>query len=390
MRSDLLKIYTYRFFDELILVYAFYAVMFTDSGVGPTGVGILLATWSMTAFLLEVPSGVFADKYSRKNILLLGQILKSLCYLSWLLFPTFWGFLIGFILWGVESALTSGTFEALLYDLLKKEGASDRYSKVLGFTKVLARTGFLAASALAAITIQFGYPVILIFSIISPIIAGVAIVSLKPVEIKKSTEEAGYFNVLKSGIKTVGTNPRLIYIISFLVFMYGIGGALDEYWPVFAKAVGSPDYGIAIFVGACSVMEIIGNLIAHKLEKLPNKAMYSLFILMGILIVASAYIFNLISLALLVLYCGIDTILKTVYESKLQHQIPDETRATVSSVNGFFIEVMVFVVFIGFGAIANYTDYGQAFMVFGYVTVFIGIVYVLRSVIFGNLRLSRD
>lgn len=63
------KIYLYKFLDDLVLIYPFYVLMFTDFGISPAQIGILLAVWSITSFALEIPSGAIADKYSRKNIL---------------------------------------------------------------------------------------------------------------------------------------------------------------------------------------------------------------------------------------------------------------------------------------------------------------------------------
>ena len=90
--------------------------MFGDFGQTPLQIGILLGTWSSTALLLEIPSGVLADKYNRRTILFLAQVIRGIGYLVWMLYPTFLGFLIGFILWGTKSAFTSGTFQALVFD----------------------------------------------------------------------------------------------------------------------------------------------------------------------------------------------------------------------------------------------------------------------------------
>ncbi len=119
MRSFLLKIYSYRFFDDLILVYPLYTVMFADKGVTPAQIAVLLSVWSVTSLLLEIPSGVWADRYSRKNILFIGQIIRAVGYFIWLISPNFLGFLVGFLCWGIKSALTSGTLQALIYDELK-------------------------------------------------------------------------------------------------------------------------------------------------------------------------------------------------------------------------------------------------------------------------------
>lgn len=384
---DIFKIYLYKFFDDFILIYAFYAVMFADFNMTASQIGILLGVWSVVAFLLEVPSGVFADKYSRKHILFFAQLIRVLGYLTWILFPTFWGFLVGFIFWGAKSAFASGTFEALLYDFLDKNNQKKDYTKILGRARGFAYAGNLFAAGVAAYAIQYGYTTLLLISIVSLIISAISIILLPKVEKRESTEESKYFQILGTGLKTIKSKPILIYLILFLVFTYGLGGALDEYWPIFAENVGAPQYGIAIFIGLMSAAQIIASIFAHKLDNVENTTLYGLLLTMGILLTIASYIFTLPVLLLLILYSGISTALIIIYEGKLQHQIPDNVRATIGSVNGFFVEIMALMVYLGFGFLADILDYQQAFIVFGYLTIFVGAVYLIRRLVLGKVRM---
>lgn len=379
MKSDIFKIYLYKFFDDFILIYAFYAVMFSDFQMTAAQIGILLGVWSVVAFLLEVPSGVFADKYSRKHILFFAQLVRGLGYLTWILFPTFWGFLVGFIFWGIKSAFTSGTFEALLYDLLNKNNRKEEYTKILGRSRGFAYTGNLLAAAVGAYAIQYGYMSVLLFSIVSLLISALAVILLPKIEKKQSTEETKYFHVLRNGLAAVKSSPALISIILFLMFTYGLGGALDEYWPLFAENAGAPHSGIAIFIGLMSGAQIIASLFAHKVERVSNSVLYGLLVGMGILLTAASYIFHIPALALLVVYSGVSTMLITVYEGKLQHEAANEVRATIGSVKGFFVEIMAFAVYLSFGFLADALNYQQAFIVFGYLTIFVGVIYFVRQ-----------
>src|ERR1700712_2441062 len=105
--------------DAFILIYPLYAVMFVDAGLTPAQIGLALAVWSVTAFVLEIPAGVIADRWSRRWVLAGAQVFRLAGYALWLFYPHFWGFIGGFLLWGIKSAFTSGTFEALTFDALK-------------------------------------------------------------------------------------------------------------------------------------------------------------------------------------------------------------------------------------------------------------------------------
>ena len=60
---------------DLIPLYALYALLFADHGLNTAQISALLAMWSITAFLLEVPSGAWADTVSRRGMLILSALL---------------------------------------------------------------------------------------------------------------------------------------------------------------------------------------------------------------------------------------------------------------------------------------------------------------------------
>ncbi|MET9026007.1 MFS transporter [Nocardia sp. NPDC004168] len=130
---------------ELIPLYALYALLFADHGMSTGQISLLFAIWSMTSFLLEVPSGAWADTVSRRGLLVLSGVLLTAGFALWTAAPSFTGFAAGFVLWGTSGALASGTFEALLYDDLAARGASSTYPRILGYTRAGAETAVVIA-----------------------------------------------------------------------------------------------------------------------------------------------------------------------------------------------------------------------------------------------------
>ena len=57
---------------ELVPIYPLYSVMFMDHGVSAFGFSALLMIWSLSAMIVEIPSGALADRFSRKWLLVLG------------------------------------------------------------------------------------------------------------------------------------------------------------------------------------------------------------------------------------------------------------------------------------------------------------------------------
>ncbi|MGI5222073.1 MFS transporter [Nocardia sp. CA-290969] len=146
---------------DLIPYYALYALLFADHGFGPGQISLLLALWSVTAFVCEIPSGAWADTVSRRGLLILNGLLMAVGFLLWTLAPSFLGFAAGFVLWGVASALRSGTFEALLYDELTVRGESRAYARVIGYTRSASElSAVLAILAATPLYLWGGYELV--------------------------------------------------------------------------------------------------------------------------------------------------------------------------------------------------------------------------------------
>jgi len=378
MKSFIYKIYTLSFFSDLVFIYPIYTIMFADRGLTPIQISTLLFIWSGTSFLLEVPSGVLADKYSRKNILLFAESSRIVGYTFWLLMPNFTGFLMGFILWGIKSAFTSGTFEAMVYDELKANNEEGKYIKIQGVIQSLQFLAFIFAGIGATLAISNGYSFVLVISILSLIISALSILSLPKVEKNQTTGEKEYFNLLKDGLTFSIKSPNILRIIIFISLGQAIFGALDEYWSIFATQSGLLKQGLGLFFVVYGLVQALASIIAYKFEKFDKRFFEGLFLFNGILLMVASYFYTVSTLILLIIFSFLFKLIDTVTNSRLQHQINNqEIRATVTSAKGFFVELIVMAFYLMFGIIATYFNYQLAFMVVGITVSTIGIYYLL-------------
>lgn len=375
MNKLLVKLYAYKFFEDFVLIYPLYAVMFTDYGMEPWEVGTLLTTWSVTAFLLEVPSGVWADKYSRKHLLFLGQVIRAAGYLCWALFPSFWGFLIGFMAWGVESATSSGTFQALVYDELKLVGKEAEFTKVIGRCRSISFIAVLIASVLASPAIALGYTTIIVWSSLAVLAAGMIILSLPRARQAESTRETEYWSIFRTGIRELQDKPGLVHFLIFLALATALPGALDEFWTIFADQSGLPKYGLGLFLATLSGAEAVGSFLAHRFEHFSNRSFYLTFTINGLILGLAAWWFQVPALLLLVVFSFSFTLMQVIFEGRLQHTIESNSRATIASVSGFITEIGALAVFFSFGWAAQLAGYRMGFLIFAGVIALVGLIY---------------
>ncbi|GAB2486631.1 hypothetical protein GCM10027187_62680 [Streptosporangium sandarakinum] len=142
-------LYAYTFLDDFTLLYPLYALLFADTGLSTAEISSLLAIWSLTSLVMEIPSGAWADTVSRRLLLVLAPLLAGAGYALWFLVPSYGAFAAGFVLWGTAGALQSGALEALVYTELEREGAVGRYAGIMGRARALGTGAVMAATALA-------------------------------------------------------------------------------------------------------------------------------------------------------------------------------------------------------------------------------------------------
>jgi MFS family permease len=359
LRSIQAKFYSYAFFDDFILIYPFYTLLFADVGISPAQIALLLMVWSGTAFLLEIPSGAIADKFNRRNVLVIAMLLRATAFGVWLFFPNFWGFLAGFILWGVESALSSGTQEALVYDELAKEKKTSLYSKVVGRMESLRLVATVLAGLLAAALADMGYTFILACSIIAIGLSAGSLLLLPRSKKVESTEETQYLSYLIGGVKEAMQKPILVVILVFITIT-AFGGSLDEYFSLFLREKGLDNATVALWVAIISAFGIAGSLVAHRLENSKIRLEVLLLIWAGLLL-GGSLLGGLAAPIMVGLFVMVYYIAKIVFTAHLQHAVSDRTRATTTSVGGFLEELAALACFAIIGFVSDSGSYSFSF-----------------------------
>jgi MFS family permease len=376
MTAFLARVYAFKFFDAFILIFPLYAVMFVEAGLSPSQISIALITWSATAFVLEVPAGVVADRLPRKWVLAAAQLARAAGFVVWWIDPHFWGFLIGLALWGVKSAFTSGAFEALVFDELKAEDRTGDYVRVIGRARAMQAVGILLASLCTAATAGLGYGFALCASLASIALAMAAASALPRAARALSTEAKSYLAHLRAGLAEAVRTPEVLRIIVFASLVLALGGALEEFWPIFGAKTGLTHAAIALLVGAQNAVEALANTVAHRVSGWARWSFHVLMIGAGALLLAAAGLFTPWATVLLVFYSGAMKLTDTVLEGRLQHAIASSNRATIGSVKGFAAQIGVSSLYLMFGPLAQATSYRIAFMACGAVTAAVGAAYL--------------
>ncbi|WP_371407924.1 MFS transporter [Kribbella sp. NBC_00662] len=352
------RVIAFEAFHDFIPLYPLYQLLFADHGLSAAQISTLFVIWSATAFVLEVPSGAWADTYSRRKLLILGALISALGYAAWITLPSFAGFALGFVLWGISSALISGTYEAFVYDELAARDRTADYATVLGRARSASFVTNLAATALATPLFALGgYTLAGIVSVLSGLLQAVVAWTLpeaRAVETAREADESGtraafadYLRMLRSGVTEVLTSRSVRRAVALVALLGGFL-AFDEYFPLLARGTGATTELIPLLIAGTVAAQAIGSALAGPAYKLPAAIFAVGLGATAVLIAAGALSGSAWGFLPIALGYGLMQLVIVVSESRLQDAITGRARATVTSVSGFFAEVFAIAVYGGF------------------------------------------
>ena len=125
-------------------------MFFEDNVNSLSEISLILFTWSITTFIFELPTGIWADVFSRKKLIVFSRLLKAGGIAIWFVHPFLLGFILGAILWGLSTALESGAFSALIYDELEVQNSVRLFSRINGMMFASGIFAGLVANASSA------------------------------------------------------------------------------------------------------------------------------------------------------------------------------------------------------------------------------------------------
>ena len=157
LRRRLAPLVASYFFGAIALWVPVEKLFLAEIGFTPQTIGLMAAAYAAVVPLLEIPSGILADRWSRRGVLAIGNAGILLSVLIGGLSTSVGAYLVAALLLGVYFAMQSGTFDAIVYDtIVEEEGSSDRFEATIGRVRMAESVslvaGALAGGALAAVT----------------------------------------------------------------------------------------------------------------------------------------------------------------------------------------------------------------------------------------------
>ncbi len=375
------SLYAYAFLEDLILLYPVYALLFAENGLSAAEISSLFIIWSCVTFVLEVPSGMWADLFSRRKLLALAPLLSGAGFGVWTWAPSYPAFAAGFVLWGAGSSLCSGTLQALVYEELARADAAGSYVRYMGRSQALGTTAMMAATALAGPVLGVGgYQAVGTASVVVCLFGALVGWSFpetrgaagraegaragpdRPDEAAEPAEseepaEPGLLTVFRAGVAELrGSRPALRAVL----LSSAVTGVMmiDEYVPLLVKAMDVADAAVPLLMLVVTVGVAAGGWCAG----MGTHRRLGPALAVAALALAAGAVAGPAGAPLLALAFGIFQWATVTCDALLQDRVGDRARATVSSMAGFGAEVFAVLLCAAYGLGSAWWDHSTLFV----------------------------
>nr|WP_281496816.1 MFS transporter [Ornithinimicrobium sp. F0845] len=338
----------YRASREAIPLFALYALLFADHGLTTSQIGTLLAAWSVSAFLLEVPSGAWADLIDRRLLLIASGLVYVVAFATWLLWPSYWGFLAGFVLWSLSEALRSGTYEAYLFDELTAAGRADRYGPVKARAESLTVIVMAAAIGVAGPLHSLGgYPLVGWVSVgvaLLHTLLAVALPRVTPVADIEETPDpepasiGAWATTVRAGVREAARSGAIRKVLMAYGTVVALVG-LDEFFSLILVEGGTSVGLIAWILAGVTLLEAAATWAGAAVARLAGIPHAAIVAGGGLLLAVGAWLTGPWSYLAIAVGYALATASYVSGDIRLQHTIAGTARATITSVAGVVAEV---------------------------------------------------
>ncbi|KIL35079.1 MFS transporter [Cohnella kolymensis] len=359
-RSNLWKLYAIRFFHNLIPAYVIERLFWEERGMTIQMVVYAEIIYAVTIVLLEVPTGILADKRGRKQMIVLSALLGCCEFLILVFATVFWHFAAVVFLAGIARSASSGAENALLYDSLLLVGREQHFEKHLGRLNVCDLTSaVLAALCGSLLASRFGFELNYWISFASMSVSLPLALMLVEPPVKSSLDEPiPVRQYLKTSVLFFHRNPGVRMVLLTGMIIGSCLTFIDEFWQIYLNRLEIPVVYFGTYSAGLMLLRVPGNLLAHIVK---NRLRYRPLLLGVTVVVAAGYLcisvyIGYAGLASMLLICLMSSIVEPVAAGYLHHRIDSSMRATIDSFQLLGENMLMIITGLGFGYFSSQYD----------------------------------
>lgn len=353
IKKQIERLYVSSVLGILSLTGAWVAIL-AARGYSLVEIGIAETVFHITSLALEILSGIFADVFGRKTMLIVSAVMKAAGNIFMIFSGNLFMVCTSIAFYAVSGSFSSGTGDSLAYDSLKMAGKTSYYEKYASNQLVIYRLCSGISTMCAGIAFSIGYQAaygadILIGALQIGILMKLCEAGVPPY---KSVDKKNIVSAVKKELAGcfiqslffLGTAKRAV----FFMFCNSLVGAVDILLLFFLQAklfeIGMPKglLGIALFF--MEMGGILGAKIILKCKKTRYRRVFAaatFLVSFGVLLEHTG-MYSVMAAGGFIAAFG-DDALEVRTNKILQDMFPSEQRATLISMESFIFSVIMIV-----------------------------------------------
>ncbi|HEX2947566.1 MAG TPA: MFS transporter [Clostridia bacterium] len=366
--SNVWKLYALRFFHGLIPAYVIERLFWEQRGMTVQMVVYTEIIYALTVVVLEIPTGVMADRWGRKGMLRITAFLSCCEFFILANATSFVHFAAAVFLSGIGHSAGSGSESALLYDSLLTAKKEKDFEKHLGRMNVFDYTAIIIASLSGSLlAAHFGFDLNYQLSVISSVIALLISFTLKePVVRSEADRPKKMKDYISISFGFFKNNPSVCLVLLAGMVTGAVMNFPDEFWQLYLERLNIPVNCFGLFLTLYLIARLPGNILVTTLK---SRFGYRALLTAVIFILAAGFLClsaanDYMSLVILVLIALVSGVIEPLVSGYLHHRIDSSVRATLDSFQSLGMKGAVILTGLGFGFVSSRFDVfgGSAFL----------------------------
>ncbi|MGM5480571.1 MAG: MFS transporter [Nanobdellota archaeon] len=341
--------YAYYFIISFsMMILPFMVIYFRNLQFSFFHISILLATFSLSSFLFEIPTGAFADSYSRKYSVILGFFLVGLCASAIFFATSFWLLLVLFLLIGFGMTFVSGAENAWVMDNLEILNRTDLRTEFFMKSQIIGAFGGIFAPLIGSLIVKNSsiQPLWLIWG--GGFLLGAFILFFfgKELYVPKRTSFVNslstVFSTSKQGFRFTIKNKIVLFTILVSIFITMMTSSYD-FWQPFLEELNMSVFMLGIVFSVLSAVEMLFLFLTRYLEKFGVKRSLALIIFFRVALYCGVLFLvpgmYLIGAFIFILGSSVLSLRFPLIDSYFQKHLSKKYRATVSSIKSMGVQL---------------------------------------------------
>ena len=347
----LVSLYGFAFFNKFLLLTPVYSIFMLENGLSDLQLSSMFIISSLATIMGQMPITFITNRVGQRYAMIFGQLLKMIAILLWLVWPSYMGFVVGMVLWGLQAGFRSVAFEGLLYDSVYANGMGDDYTRILGRKSTYESIG-VALSAFGSLLMFLGYDWVTWASVAAILISIICLMAVKYTPPQHmAAKKVRFTKLFRTGWRVCLKTPCLMSVMMLTLLAVNVP-FLDDFLSPLGLQLGIPTEYVGLlsfFLLACATL---GQRFAYRFTRLPDWFLYTLIGTVGALYIGFSFAYTPGALWMMgvayMLFYGIYTLMY----SRFQNMIPLGHRSVVLSLYTTLMYVVYMMVcgIIGLGA----------------------------------------